>query len=860
MVFLGRTKPTWPRKTPQTMRLTRLLSTSALIAFGTLPAFAAPVSDTKHPNQKAHPKTEIAAPSMMGNTAPTDVHEEHVSVSGRHSFDGVTRRAVGGGLMEKQDSAKSVSAVSRDFIEKQVPGADPMQLISLLPGANVSSTDPAGLSGSSMSMRGLDSSQIGFTLEGFPINDIGNFAVYSQEIVDSENLRTVRVAQGSADLDSPHISATGGVVDMYMIDPKMKAGGAFDVSYGSYDYTRGFLRLDTGKIGHTNLRAYFSGSYATEGVNNSDATQRKLHAETKIVNDWGDGNRVSLAIVGNRLYNYLTPSVNKASWNAYGRGVGNRYVAPCSNNATCTRADGTTYKNTTGATISNTVWNSSYNTSASDKGVSYYQLHQNPFTNIYVSGPSTFKLADHLVLTETPYFWYGEGSGGSAYSTNLNSLSYGTTKVTGSINGQSGTRTLYNPSITKTYRPGATTKLTLTTGANRLMVGYWFEYSKQSQQGPYTGVGEDGNPWDIWGSAENVVLSNGQTYQYRNTLTQTRVHTMFIGDTLSLLNNKLTIDAGFKYAIVLRTGTNMLPDTSTGRNISQTYKEPLPTFAARYQINPENQIFVSAATNFRMPTNYALYDSGAYYAGSGYSTHANTNQKPEISISEEVGYRYTGPTIMGSLTYFHYDFTNRLMSTSQCMDSACTNYYSTNINAGGQTTNGVDAEIGTRPIFYHLRPYVSFEYVDARLGSNLQAGSGTGIDYLRTKGKFAPETPKFQAAFNLDYDDGHLFGAYNLKYVAKQYSTFMNDQSIPGYVVMNVNVGYRFKTIGFLQSPNIKLNFSNITDKAYLGFVKGLQTNAKPTVGIFGKTVSASVPTYAIAAPFSAIASVSAGF
>ena len=52
----------------------------------------------------------------------------------------------------------------------------------------------------------------------------------------------------------------------------------------------------------------------------------------------------------------------------------------------------------------------------------------------------------------------------------------------------------------------------------------------------------------------------------------------------------------------------------------------------------------------------------------------------------------------------------------------------------------------------------------------------------------------------------------------------------------------------------------SITDKAYLGFVKGLQTNAKPTVGIFGKTVSASVPTYAIAAPFSAIASVSAGF
>ncbi|MFT9447469.1 TonB-dependent receptor [Gluconobacter japonicus] len=830
------------------MRLTRLLSTSALIAFGTMPALAAPASDvsnTKH--HKAKPKTEIAAPSMMGNTAPTDVHEEHVSVSGHHAFDGVTRRAVGGGLMEKQDSAKSVSAVSRDFIEKQVPGADPMQLISLLPGANVSSGDPAGLTGSSMSMRGLDQSQIGFTLEGFPINDIGNFAVYSQEIVDSENLRTVRVAQGSADLDSPHISSTGGVVDMYMIDPQMKAGGRLGVSYGSYDYTRGFLRLDTGKIGNTNLRAYFSGSYATEGVNNSDATNRKLHAETKIVNDWGDGNRVSLAIVGNRLYNYLTPNVNMASWDAYGRGIKDRYVAPG--------------KNAAGQNISNTVWNSTYNPNASDHGASYYKLHQNPFTNIYASAPSTFKLADHLVLTETPYFWYGDGNGGSAYWTNMDKINYGSTSLKGTLEGKGGGyRLLYNPSNTQTYRPGAVTKLTLTTGNNRLMVGYWFEYAKQLQSGPYSGVGQDGNPWDVWGAAANVVLSNGQTYMYRNTITQTRVHTMFIGDTLSLLNNKLTIDAGLKYSIVMRSGTNMLPDTSTGRNTSKTYYEPLPTVAIRYQINPENQIFVSGATNFRMPTNYSLYDAGAYYAGSGYATHANLNQNPEISISEEVGYRYTGKTIMGSITYFHYDFTNRLMSSSQCMDDACTNYFSTNINAGGQTTNGVDAEIGTRPIFRYFRPYVSFEYVDARLGSNLQAGSGSGIDYLRTKGKFAPETPKFQVGFNLDYDDGHLFGGYNLKYVSRQYSTFMNDQSIPGYVLMNANIGYRFGNLGFLQAPNVRINFSNLTDKAYLGFVKGIQTNATQQTGIFGKTVSGSTPTYAIAAPFAAIASVSAGF
>ncbi|KXV01622.1 TonB-dependent receptor [Gluconobacter potus] len=837
------------------MRLARLLSTSALFAFGTVSAFAAPADSTAPSSKKGPAKVAAAAPSMMGNTAPTDEHEEHVSVSGHHTyFDGVTRRDVGGGLMQKQDSAKSVSAISRDYIEKQAPGQDPMQLIALLPGANVTSSDPAGLTGSHMSARGLDQSQMGFTLEGFPINDIGSFAVYSQEIVDSENLRKVSLAQGSADLDSPHLSATGGVVDMYMIDPKMKKGGAFDVSYGSYDYTRGFLRLDTGKIGQTNLRAYFSGSYATEDAVHSEATNRKLHAEAKVVNDWGDGNRVSLAIVGNRLYNYSNPSVNLASWDAYGLGVKDQYVASCYSGATCTRPNGTTFKNTSGATISNTVYNGVY------KDSSYYKLHANPFTNIYASAPSTFKLTDHLVLTETPYFWYGYGSGGgSSYSV---PTSWGATAMSGTLDGKTpakGTQ-VFETAVTTTYRPGAVTKLTLTTGANRLMVGYWFEYAKQLQTEPATGIGADGTPWDILGNGPNYVFSDGTTYQYRASLTQTRTHTMFIGDSLSLLHNKLTIDAGLKYAIVTRDAHNMLPDTSTGPYINKTYYEPLPTAAIRYQINPEMQVFVSGSTNFRIPTNTSLYDSGTYYSNGGYGTHGTTNLKPEISISEEAGWRYTGPTVMASVTYFHYNFTNRFFSQSQCLDAACLSYASSSINAGGQSTNGVDAEIGTRPIFYHIRPYASFEYVDARTTSNMAAGSGKATDYLKTSGKFAPETPKYQVGFNLDYDDGNVFGAYKLKYVAKQYSTFMDDQHIPGYVKMDITVGYRFKNFGILQAPNIKLNLTNIANKHYLGFPLSPTTNATTQTGVFGTSIKGSAPTYMIAAPFSAIGSISAGF
>ena len=159
-----------------------------------------------------------------------------------------------------------------------------------------------------------------------------------------------------------------------------------------------------------------------------------------------------------------------------------------------------------------------------------------------------------------------------------------------------------------------------------------------------------------------------------------------------------------------------------------------------------------------------------------------------------------------------------------------------------------------------MRRDVSFEHVDARTTRMLRGGSGSSVDYLQTMGKFAREKPKYQVGFNLDYDDGNLFGAYSLKYVAKQYSTFMNDEALPSYVRMNLTVGYRFHNVGFLQSPNVKLNISNIADKHYLGFPLSVQTTATTMKGIFGNTVKGTAPTYAIAAPFAATGSISAGF
>ncbi|WP_408869852.1 TonB-dependent receptor [Gluconacetobacter tumulisoli] len=788
-------------------------------------------------NQSQHPSA--VPPTMLGSTAPTDVAAEHVEVTGHSAGDGVTRRALGGGLMVNEDAPKSKSTVTRDFIEKQTPGLNPFQLMTLMPGVNTSDTDPMGLTGGTMTVRGMTQSQMGFTLEGFPLSDIGSGAIYPQEILDSENLQKIQLAQGSADLDSPVINASGGIVNMYMIDPLMKMGGRVNFSYGSFNSVRGFVRYDTGLIAHTNARAYFSFSDTHANMWRGPGMDKKIHGEMKFVNDWGQGNRISLAIVGNQLNNAAFPSTNLTNYQKFGDGV-------------------------MGAPVTgNTVYSSVY-TGDTSANSTYYKLHQNPFTNIYASAPSTFTLTDRIVLTETPYFWYGNGNGGGAYYENLEKQQWGSQTMGSSINGVSkGSTLLYNPSNTQTYRPGAVTKVTLTTGPNRLLIGYWFEYSKQFQTGPYSGVNADGTPADVWGGGSQLVLANGETQQYRDAMTQTTIHAPFIGDSLSLLHDRLTLDAGFKYAIVTRRGQNNLPDTSTGKYISQTLGEPLPTAAVRFKINDENQLFVSGATNFRMPANTSLYDAGTYYSGSGYTTHGTTAQKPEISISEEAGWRYQGKLFSSSITYFHYNFTNRLYTQTVVDPTNPANYWTSSINGGNAHSDGVDFEIGTRPI-YNFRPYVSAEYLHAVTDSNIAVSAklnGSSItDYVRSAGKIAPQAPKYTLGFGLDYDDGSVFGTFNLKYTARQYSTFMDDQSIPGFVRMNVSAGYRFPNWGPFKSPHVQINLQNIANTRYLGAVSGVQATANAMKGVYGGAISGSAPTYSIASPFSAIGSISSDF
>ena len=161
-----------------------------------------------------------------GQLAPATPVEQILVQARARSATGVTGLSPGGGLIGRQDAPVSRSTVDTDFIAKQAPTSNAFELLRLSPGANTSTSDPYGLSpGVNISVRGLNGDEVAYLVEGAPVNDIGYYAGYPSQWVDSENIRSVSLQQGSADLDTPTINAGGGLISLDLRDPLDKPGG-----------------------------------------------------------------------------------------------------------------------------------------------------------------------------------------------------------------------------------------------------------------------------------------------------------------------------------------------------------------------------------------------------------------------------------------------------------------------------------------------------------------------------------------------------------------------------------------------------------------------------------------------------------
>ena len=98
------------------------------------------------------------------------------------------------GLMNAAPISKEQSTITKDFLNSVLPaGQTVFQALNYMPGVNFTNNDPYGTSGGDIRIHGQDGNHISLTLDGMPLNDTGNYAVYTNQMIDPEVIDRVSV-------------------------------------------------------------------------------------------------------------------------------------------------------------------------------------------------------------------------------------------------------------------------------------------------------------------------------------------------------------------------------------------------------------------------------------------------------------------------------------------------------------------------------------------------------------------------------------------------------------------------------------------------------------------------------------------
>ena len=572
----------------------------------------------------------IPAVAFAQSTGSVDFEEEIV-VTGTRADSGV------GGVVAP-DSTKAKAVLTQEFIERQAPGQTVNDIINQLPGVSFQNNDPFGSAGGKLSIRGFDNTRINQTFDGVPLNDSGNYALYSNQQLDSELIEQVNVNLGSTDVDSPTAAASGSTVNYRTRKPGEEFGGKMVGSAGDFNFFRVFGMIDTGIFTPWGTRAFFSASSSTNdtvfgnentAVEAADNVQgarpgvvsrkggiNKQQYNAKIYQPLGDGGDfVALSGHYNQNRNNFFGSVPLRTINNYATNfVPNRFpdsrddraygIARCQINTTATTG------------VANTALPCG----------SAFDERFNPSNTGNIRLNSRFTLAEGLILTVDPSFQYVKANGGGTVvgqearrdvnpllfntslpfnaTTNPNNSNCNTTPNGATVSCQTGyiggvpyfgrdlngdgdlldTVRILAPSQTKTRRFGVIAGLRYDINDdNTLRLFYSYDRAKHRQTGETNFLKSDGSPTDVFSVNDPLSDVGGNILQKRDRESIAGLN-MFGGEYRGEFG-PLTVQVGAAYKMFKRDLTNNCA-TSSATGFVECFGTNSAGLAAYLATNP----------------------------------------------------------------------------------------------------------------------------------------------------------------------------------------------------------------------------------------------------------------------------------
>lgn len=775
----------------------------------------------------------LAIPAFAQSTGSAEFEDGAIIVTG------MRETAIGG--VTTPDSPKAKVEITRELIAAQRAGQSVNEIINLVPGVSFTNNDPWGSSGGSFTIRGFDSTRISQTFDGIPLNDSGNYAIYTNQQVDPELIETVNVNLGSTDVDSPTAAAVGGTVNINTIVPSDEFGAMTSLSYGDIaaegsggedrSFQRFFGKIETGEFTSMGTKAWVSASYARNGATFANYGKvEKQQYNAKIYQPLGDSDFISIAAHYNENRNNFGGSPFRAS-------------------AFTGDKDGRFYDINYPCTVSTTSVPNSCGTE--------FERRYNPSNTGNVRLASSFTLTDKLTFSVDAAYQYVKANGGG--TTSANETLYTRTAVTdpesgevitpafagtGNYGGQFyfgrdlnddgvlGKVTLLQPSQTKTNRWVAIANLAYELNdTNRVRLSYSFDRAKHRQTGAAGFLLPNGEPVDVFPINDPLTDDDGNALHKRNRKSYATLHQVageyrgdFLNDQLSVL---LGVRAPFftrdlnQYCFTTSSGgfVDCVPadqqaayiaarpysfnsDTgkASGSALPQSrklkYDKILPNVGAVFKITPEVSVAASYAKNISVPSTDALYNAFYFPKDSDAAYRI-----AETSDSFDLSLRYSSSVWQAAVTGWYSKYHNRLVTAYDIDGNG------TDTNLGPVKKYGVDASIAVRPVpalsLYAFASYIKSEIEEDAVTGSCTAGSdiqlaglcygvtegGATTYYLRTSGKRERGAPEWLLGGRAQLTLGDFeFGAQG-KYTGDRYLNDINGE------IMRVPAGEGTKLI-----------------------------------------------------------------
>jgi iron complex outermembrane receptor protein len=804
-----------------------------------------------------------------------------------------------GGLAVQVQTAKDQAVVTSEFIKTQVGSQNFGQLINMLPGVNYSSEDPTGILSTDFRIHGFDGAHISFTIDGTPVNDTGNYAIYPGEYLVGESIDHITVNMGQTEIDSPTASAIGGTVNVVSKLPSTTPQTTVKLTGGSYDYGRVFGEYDTGALGPTGVRSYASVNYVDANKYKGSGDITRWGVDGRVYQPLKNDDFLSVAFTYTEDRPYFYESSTLAQYAQYGNSLdfNRQWAAPV-----VTPGAAVAIPNP-GTIPGFEQGNDSY----------YYKLHDNPVNFGDIRAQSRFDLGHDVTVTVDPYFFYTLANGGgtqvvngtndgrlfgSAARPNCGGTGYdlfGTGKCTSN-------ELFYAPSDTQTHRLGVNSSVIWDLNPeNRFQLAYTLDYGKHSQTGEFTTINQaTGDPANLFGglpgNGPQVRALDGTPLRSRDRLSLAKLNQVALNYIGKFDDNRLHVNIGVRdpyferdlnqhcytfngssawcdsvnEALVVAAynadgkgtpGTEAVnlttvlgtTNTSTGAvspikyganglpNFRFPFKEAyhfnkiLPNAGSSFEVDDHDQVYVSFSEGFSAPKTDDLY------------TSTQELVQPETTYNIQTGYRYHAAAITASASLWGTKWNNHIVTAYDPTDPTI----SIDRNVGTVDLYGLDAELGWRAT-EQLSFYVSGTLEKSRLEDNYDVPVSSGPDAgksiaLPVAGKELVMTPDQMMAVRGQYKVGDWTFGVDGKYTGRRFTDDINSTAMGGFIVADLDAEYRFTVAGAKSA--IQFNLYNMFGQNYFSRVSTVSNSTAVVYANGDKVNAASTYLYTGAPP-----------